>query len=270
MMKVISVDVAPGKPSTVFDGCEFKDLDAHALRDYLKEHEKPGTLVCWDAPLTGPRNPDDAGLPRDFTQRPIDGFFGSTQGRKTPKGISVLGYGGCPHWTITRSLIGLPRLGPFDAPYWELPFYLWPGAPSESDQHPPVDERPTVVEIHPGLAAWLWCCEESRKWKDPKVARIYKGKNGRKLREEMWEIILSKASGLWDYGCAPTETDDQFDAAVGYILGRALLEGENGTVRVASLGDRRMGSFLLPVVPGLESAWKQWIAKCEVRNAYGV
>lgn len=171
-MEVIAVDAAPGKASTVFDGGEFMELDARGLRGYLGRirGRGPKALVCWDAPLTGPRNPDDAGVPGDFTQRLIESFFrdGKT-GLKTPDGVSVRGYGGCPHWTITRSLLGLPRLGPYDVGYAGLPFDLLPSARSTGDG------RPSVVEIHPGVAAWLWCRDERERdapWaykKDPSV-----------------------------------------------------------------------------------------------------
>ena len=154
-MQVLAVDPAPKKPSTVFDGTAFYQMDASNLRSYLEAPERrtPETLVCWDAPLSGPRDPDVAGtIGGDFSQRRIEQFFSRKQtGHKACPGISVRPYSQCPHWTITRSVVGLPRSGPYDNRYEHLPFHLLPG---------PADEaagRPCIVEIHPAVAAWLWC-----------------------------------------------------------------------------------------------------------------
>lgn len=251
-MDVVAVDAAPGKASTVFDGGEFMELDARGLRGYLNRMRSrgPGTLVCWDAPLTGPRDSDDAGVPGDFTQRLIESFFrdGKT-GLKTPDGVSVRGYGGCPHWTITRSLLGLPRVGRYDVAYDELPFDLLPSASSTGDT------RPSVVEIHPGVAAWLWC----RHARDGDASWAYKKDSS--VLSELWEIIRCMANDLWQDGPTPAN-DDQFDAAVGYILGRAYVaEVEVGIGRVSTLGDRRTGSFLLPDTPDLRARWENWLSR---------
>lgn len=87
--RVIAIDPAPAKPSTVFDGARHLRLSAPKLRALLEltASEGPGTLVCWDAPLTGPielaRPGTNAG---DFTKRPIERFFSlETTGFKTPK-----------------------------------------------------------------------------------------------------------------------------------------------------------------------------------------
>ena len=153
-MRVIAIDPAPGKKSTVFDGADFLQCTAAELREFVNEiaSKKEAVLVCWDAPLTGPFDPATAGSYRfDFTKRPIERFFSLEEtGFKTPKGISVLGYGACPHWTISRSIIGLPRVGPFDRQENKLPLKL---VTTFSDK---IRSRKSVVEIHPGLAAWLW------------------------------------------------------------------------------------------------------------------
>lgn len=158
-LPVISVDPAPGRKSTIFDGRDFLTKTGHELRSYLNKqcNRTPKTLLCWDAPLTGPADPACAGTGRDFTQRLIEGFFRQKSGFQTPDGISVQVYGACSHWTITRSLLGLPRMGPYDIDYQRLPFRLLPAPSSEQDA------RPSVVEIHPAVAAWLWCKDSPRK-----------------------------------------------------------------------------------------------------------
>ena len=76
----------------------------------------------------------------------------------------------------------------------------------------------------------------------------------------MWEIIQSETAGIWGDGPTPTN-DDEFDAAVGYILGRALVGGEDCGAHVVMLGDRRTGSFLLPDSRELRSKWEYWLSE---------
>ena len=154
-MPVIAVDPAPGKESTVIDGTKFLKLSPRELRLGMPSGLVNETLLCWDAPLTGPGDPEPAGAdPSDFTQRPVEKFFSRKEtGFKAPKGISVRPYSGCPHWAISRSILGLPRTGPYDHGFDRLPFHLLPGAEEERAG------RPSVVEIHPAVGAWLWCRE---------------------------------------------------------------------------------------------------------------
>lgn len=210
---VISVDPAPGKKgSTIFDGQEFLTKTGHELRSYLDQtcnrtHE---TLLCWDAPLTGPADPASAGAWPDFTQRWIESFFRQEAGCRKPEGISVLPYGQCPHWTITKSILGLPRTGPYDIEFRQLPFRLLPAPQSEQD------DRNSVVEIHPAVAAWLWCKEhrgEDSAWN-------YKDKENKKKDEiwkELWDIVIKETGFGWS--SRQPENDDEFDAAVGLYLG---------------------------------------------------
>ena len=261
-LRVISVDPAPGKESTIFDGRDFSTKTGHGLRSYLDEpgNRTPETLLCWDAPLTGPADPASAGTGRDFTQRLIESFFmQSKAGFKTPKGISVRPYSGCPHWTITRSLLGLPRTGPYDLDFQQLPFRLLPAPPSEKA------DRPSVVEIHPAVAVWLWCKDIRRKastWN-------YKGKRNDGIRKELWCIILERTGFPWGNRRTPTN-DDEFDAAVGYLLGSMYFQrrgSTNGNPCVEILGDRCTGALLLPADPDLEKSWGKWRARATPRAA---
>ena len=120
-------------------------------------------LVCWDAPLTRPSMEglllESEPKHKDFTQRPIDAFFGRKEWNfKAPNGISMLPYSGCSHWTISRSLLGLPRVSPYDQDK-DLPFQLCHG---DSMPGPGVH----IAEFHPALALWLWCKNDQRveKW----------------------------------------------------------------------------------------------------------
>ena len=256
--RVIAIDPAPSKPSTVFDGNVYLPKTAEQLRGYVEEisGEGPETLLCWDAPLTGPANPVCAGsIPYDLTKRPIERFFSTkSTGFKTPKGISVLGYGSCPHWTISRSLLGLPRVGSFDTPEGQLPFHLITG-PSCRDR-----QRPGIVEIHPALAAWLWC----RKIRGAESNWVYKGRDDvpkperKNAWEQMWKIIKRRADLSEDL--RTPRTDDEFDAAVGYVLGAMFMRDEAGgrEPSVAILGNAQDGTFLVPYEPELFRAWSDW------------
>lgn len=252
-MRVIAIDPVPGKKSTVFDGAEFLRFTAEELREFIDgiASKKEAVLVCWDAPLTGPSDPSIAGSRRyDFTKRPIERFFSIDEtGFKTPKGISVLGYGACSHWTISRSLLGLPRVGPFDRKESRLPLRLL----AESDAV--VQSRPSVVEVHPALAAWLWC----RTGRDSEASWLYKGNKAenRQIRDEMWRIILRRSG--FEEALPQPGTDDEFDAAVGYILGRLFTNDESlASRRSYILGDRDHGAFLLPRISGLTDSWVRW------------
>ncbi len=274
-MRVVAIDPAPGKESTMYSAeTGFDQISAKDLRRRIEEREfeRPPALLCWDAPLTGPRNPEDAGYPRDFTVRRLDSFFRQEKfwskrkgkGFKTPTGISVQPYPGCPHWTISRSLLGLPRLGPFDAAYDSLPFHLLPDRENEV-RGPEVArmDRSCIVEIHPAVAAWLWCKDHddlrSRSWKRGKGWRYKGDKKDTTLQNEMWDVIGGKC-GTGESLPRP-KGDDQFDAAIGYILAVKWLRGDrgdNGEEEVVLLGDRENGSMLLPRVDGLCEAWEEF------------
>ena len=233
-------------------------MSAPELRHHLDllACEGSDVLVCWDAPLTGPIDSTCAGARRyDFTKRSIERFFSRSEtGYKTPRGISVLGYSTCPHWTISRSLLGLPRVGRFDSPESQLPFQLVT-QPNRLDAH-----RPSVVEIHPAVAAWLWCRER----KGERANWQYKGNkpDSSRIRMEMWEIIRERVELAEDLPCP--SSDDQFDAAVGYILGVMLMRGNVGVSGGCMiLGNARDGAFLLPYELALANSWACWRADTE-------
>ncbi len=161
----------------------------------------------------------------------------------------MLGYGACPHWTLSRSLLGLPIVGPFDKTSDKLPLKLITGASNK------MQRQKSVVEIHPGLAAWLWCRGErgnDANW-------VYKGSKAemRRIRDEMWEIILDRSG--FENELPHPGNDDEFDAAVGYILGKLFVQsGEQAPRSSLILGNSEHGSFLLPNIPGLADAWLRW------------
>ena len=258
-MRVVAIDPAPGsKGSTMYSGGDdFPQIAGEKMRRVLDGERKRGpVLLCWDAPLTGPRDPENADRPGDFIQRRLDKFFVQQKwGFRTPPGIAVLPYASCWHWTISRSVLGLPRVGRYDADFDSLPFRLLPDENGEGGSAELARmDRSCIVEIHPAVAAWLWCKEE---WGDSghDGAWRYKGrKKVPKLRCEMWKVIRRKCK-IGESLPQTLANDDQFDAIIGYILGVKWLRGDDDVVL---LGDRENGSMLLPRTKGLCEAWEEF------------
>ena len=129
-------------------------------------------------------------------------------------------------------LTGLPRVGSFHVPESCLPFGLMT-EPGCGDRR-----RPSVVEVHPALAAWLWCHGE----RQAGASWVYKGSKypvheRRQVWLEMWDIILRRTEFAGDL---PTpKTDDEFDAGVGYILGTMISKDEADQQRQAPLSVMR-------------------------------
>ena len=78
----------------------------------------------------------------------------------------------------------------------------------------------------------------------------------------MWSIILARTPFRWADRPTPAD-DDEFDAAVGYLLGSLYLRDQNGAAKrerhVVILGDRFTGSFLLPAVSEIAQGWRAWV-----------
>lgn len=243
---VCGIDPAPTKGMSVFDGRDshIPLLQTRSFIDTLKT--KLDLLVCWDSPLTGPPGYVIKGGEANgssFSQRPIESFFSRAHtGFKTPKGISVRGYSGCPHWALSRSLIGLPRIGPFDKK--TLPFQL-----ISDERQRPVQGR-CIVEVHPALALWLWC----RNNRDADESWEYK-KNV-SVRDSLWKQLLQVSTvskALSAVSKVPPSSDDELDARLAYALGSLWLKEPSS---VFLLGDLDSGTFLLPRVDGLKKAFQ--------------
>ena len=186
-MKVVSVDPAPAKDAIVFNGI-FDRVPAPQLPGYCASLATDGdTLLCWDAPLTGPPSPDHENkFSSAYSQRVIERFFSCAVTKfKVPPGITVLPYSGCSHWAITRASVGLPRVGTFDKPLDALPFRLIENA---SFDH---QNGKWIVETHPAVAIWLWC-RNSEKEADG-LSWVYKGRKAARMVDEIWSILC----GVW-------------------------------------------------------------------------
>ena len=155
---VLGIDPAPAKNTVIFNGTAFYEFKAEKLAEKLIEMtSSKNVLLCWDAPLTGPHS-CKKNVTNPFSQRPIEAFFTRTHKGydfkipKIPKGISVMGYSGCPHWAITKAVLGLPKIGQYEQVI-ETPYQLITSGEYISNQ--------CVVEVHPAVAIWLWCKEDS-------------------------------------------------------------------------------------------------------------
>ena len=250
-MRVYGVDPAPKKGMAVFDGRDRHILLQESRSFIASLKTDPDLLICWDASLTGPPcsviEGGEAGGSA-FSQRPIESFFSRAEtGFKTPQGISVRGYSGCPHWALSRSLIGLPRTGPFDVE--TLPFRLV----SDEVQKPLLGQ--CVVEVHPALALWLWCRfdrDTNSAWGYKQDASVCRYLWTQLLQVAAVSNVLSSASLL------TPSSDDELDARLAYVLGRLWLDDPPSVVL---LGDQDHGTFLLPRVSGLEEAFQSFIQK---------
>jgi hypothetical protein len=238
--KIICIDPGMSKASTVCmlnDNNEIviKDYSHDELRELLDENysSQEKVLICWDAPLTVMATPNksSAYLDNDFTQRKIEQFFSRKEyGYKTPKGISVLGYGGCPHWTITQHMLGYPIMGRHQKQQSELPYQL---IHSESDIK---THKKLLVEVRPAVALWMWISKTFKIWN-------YK-KDSERLQTFVKELFKKESSRInEDIKIPEITTDDQLDALIAFLLGYFLI---NEPDKVMILGNQETGSFLLP------------------------
>lgn len=238
--KIIGIDPGMSKASTV---CMLNDKNEIVITDYshdelrilLDENAKSNekVLIAWDAPLTGIAEPSKSSnyLRNDFTQRKIEQFFSrSSYSNKTPKGISVLGYGGCPHWTISQHMLGYPIMGRFQKQANELPYRLI-HSKDELDKYSKL-----LVEVHPAVALWMWVSKTFKIWN-------YK-KDKKRLQTFVNELFKNDQSKIIDKMKIPlVETDDQLDALIAFLLGYFLI---NQPDKVMFLGNDISGSFVLP------------------------
>jgi uncharacterized protein DUF429 len=246
-LSIHGCDVAPAKGADIFDGSELRHYSVNDLVDYAAERSS-SRLLSWDSPLTGPSDPDGRTLiDGDLTQRPIEQFFSQKGPYKVPEGISVRPYSGCPHWTISQRVLGLPRIGPYSCSSNQLPFQP---LCEQSDLEYAVDGHGRfVVEVHPAVALWLWCREtHTEGW-------VYKGKKCSANVEALWNVVGQCVPCARDL--PKPKNDDQLDALVAWLLAERWVARDG----VVLLGNAKVGSFLLPHIPAMEEAFSTFLSK---------
>ena len=245
---VIGIDPAPSKRSTIFNGENFQHLSSDELKKYIKElyENTQKVLICWDAPLSFSTKQNDS----PFTQRIIEKLFMRNKLSKTPKGISVLGYSGCPHWTISQYILGYPKISSFENefnPPFELVF----------DRE---NIEKSVTEVHPAVAIWLWC--KGKKNEKNEEIKNWEYKKSKAILREVIEVLV-KEKIITDILKIPIENDDELDAYIAWKLGTEWLKGNNTELEheVKIMGNNDTGSFLLPNKEELFKDFKEFEEK---------
>lgn len=287
-IRVFGIDPAPAKGLWCFPSVTCKDNEegpnektknpaapAIAAIERIEEDAVGDaiTLVCWDAPLTGPpsiyvqralRNASsEKHNPNPFAQRAVERFFSRKDwNHKAPSGISVQPYSGCSHWAISRALVGLPLTGKYDHEYRRLPFKLL------TDEHERANLKTGqkyIVEVHPAVAIWLWLKKPGTEGSDRDWR--YKGTKNAANRERIVEDLLrvdAVRKAIANPGdCTLKEdeiknemvaSDDMLDAFVAWVLGTRWFRGNN---EVVLLGNVDTGCMLLPESDYLQEWWQK-------------
>ncbi len=196
-------------------------------------------LACWDAPLTGLQEPDalvveevSAGKYKNedrdsLTTRPIertgkDSKYPGIARASSAAGVSVRSFCGLSHWVISRNVLGLPRVGRFDAKYDELPLY--PVFTKEAlTRH-----QWAVTEVHPTLAVYLWLQNGSPDGRPDWHQYKGKGKDSDVVAavQTMWETLCERFEICLDSSITPPSGEDAFDARVAWLLGLLWVNGD--------------------------------------------
>lgn len=238
-IKVIGIDPAPSKKSTIFVDGEFEHKDYASLKKYLSEEleKNKQNLICWDAPLTFPFIPETK--PEEYSplyMRPIEYFFNFDEDIKPPKGISVLGYAGCSHWAISQYILGYPRPEVYSDinPRYKL-------ICKDSQEISKESENGIyITEVHPALAIWFYLkdiIKDSNNFN-------WKYKNSSSSRIGIVKILKDNVNFK---DMPDIKNDDELDAYIAWKLGNDWINDEQPVVKkVCILGNEETGSFLLP------------------------
>jgi hypothetical protein len=252
-VRIIGIDVGPAKGGHIYEGGDtvFSKCPK-CLSEFIKGINND-VLIAWDAPLTACIDPDGWLVESDLTRRVIEAFF-STGKYKALKGVSVLPYSGCPHWTISRRIFGLPRIGQYDTV--ELPFTLI----VRNDDRPQTGRN--IVEVHPALALWRWLSNEH-----PRSSWIYK--KNTKACGEIWKLLREKFESELPldltFARGEDPNDDELDAVSAWLLARRWLFEPD----VSLIGDDQTGALLLPSDADLQQKF-QLFRDRELKRRQGV
>jgi predicted RNase H-like nuclease len=271
-VRIIGIDVAPARGGHIYEGGDtVLELLPDRFEEYIDRVARDrDVLIAWDAPLTGCRSLTTGC--RSLTRRLIEEFFDTDKFKfkghhvnpfKAPAGISVQGYSGCQHWTVSQYMVALPRIGRYHSEV-KPPFNL---IVRDVDR---LTSGRNIVEVHPAVAIWLWC-RESRIGQDP--SWLYKrGPAKRDTCEALWGILQVKfreefpALNTLRFGKNRdfVPNDDELDAIAAWLLASCWLNQKHG---VSLLGDDETGSFLLPTDEPLKQEFQRFIEQHQLEPA---
>lgn len=282
-MKVIGIDPAPSKKAVIYDGEKFIEVPPVELKVYLDDEVVEDTLICWDAPLTGGIPENFRGGYNPFYQRKIEQLINKKikklNGNKEVKGISTIGYAGCPHWAITQYCLGFPLINDQFTQKEPISFEL---ITNQDKREKLLSDKKYVIEVHPALALWLWLKDCGIKnWnykgnsrKDKNISENNQPENKTKIFNELAKKLFDK----FEQPKAITEpkdqanekyrikvtvikknkveaeekpknmTDDHLDAYIAWLLGALWLEKLEINDKVRLIGNENKGAMLLPAV----------------------
>lgn len=228
-VEVLGIDPAPSKQTVVWlDSGPPRRMGPGDLRGFLEGRlaSSARLLVTWDSPLAF-----DSAL--SFSDRPVDRavrrWVRQQLGdrRIEAKAVSVRPFSGCPHWTVSCHVLGLPfgsRLGNLQ--------------PCNGAFALPSAGEGMVVETHPAVALAMW-------WIDLGLTEPFPRYKGFKGNADVCASIAStlgfpKAAGI---------DDDVLDAYVGWRLGVDFVQG-----KAVLLGTAQAGNYLVPDGPSARAA----------------
>lgn len=261
---ILGIDPAPSKRGNAVVQINIQAGVAHIRPPIQWTHAETRTqlldlktshqyvLLAWDAPLTGPADLNTPGE-QDFTQRRLEKVVLQSK-PKPPAGISVQGYSGCQHWTISQWLFGLPQVQPNFEPLndFELVTEDVGGLPERS-----------LVEVHPAVALWQWLKDEYPK--NDEDFFCYKKSSRRGIYSQRREKLIQMLATRWRRQLDLEVTDnvieaakdsaDHFDALIAAVLAYAWAV-KDGFVHL--VGSRATGAWLLPRT----DETKEWARQC--------
>ena len=251
-MVVLGIDPAPAKASVVFDGKRFYSLMPQELNNFIKNHNET-LFIAWDAPLSAALDQHNFSL----TIRPIERFFNRLGGHAKklgiPEGITTLGFAGCPHWTLSQYIFGLPRIN--------TQLHLQGDFELLMEHDTQIVGKKYITEIHPALSMWIFFRESLSKEPLFQTSWRYKGdakSETRKRRAYLSDAMIQLAQRMFLIDEITINNDDELDAFVCWFLGKLYVE-KNKLAMI--YGDSKVGSFLLPYDKEVLQSWQNYLLK---------
>lgn len=243
-MKIIGVDPAPSKPTTVcMDGQTFLKIKPRHLKGWIQEQVSThkDLLIAWDAPLSF--NPVNS-----YSDRPIDKalrtFIRAHKDRIVPNAVSALPFAGCPHWAITNDVLGHPLGG-------------GTSGISLADETYPVQQPAGAyaIEVHPAVTLALWWLEAERS--EPMQRYKTGSKVSKKLAAHHQQQLIDTLGkkGMPSH----ISDDDELDAWVAWRMASDFLQGA-----AVMIGDTLSGAYVLPTSAASRWELDQHVANTEI------